>query len=185
MHRGPRGAKSPPVRVRPARASDLETLAQHRNRMWADIGSYSARQIRAGSAASRRWIGREFRAGRYIAFVAERKGTGIVGSGAVWLRPSQPYPGPRPRPETPYILSMYTRPDARGTGIATRLVRQMIRWARRKKYRRITLHASAQGASVYRALGFEASNEMRLSLVRGGTRGAAVARRRPPHGPRR
>ncbi len=166
--------------MRRAQASDLELLVRHRESMWLDMHGYSARQIRAAAARSRAWIRREFRSGRYIAFVAEGPGGRVAGSGAIWLRSSQPYPGPRPRPDAPYVMSMYTERASRRSGVATRLVREMIRWARRKGYRRITLHASAQGAPVYRRIGFEDSNEMRFNLVRlGKDRPASRAPGRP------
>ena len=153
------------IRVRRATRNDLETLFGHRQRMWTDMGTYSRRQVAAAGPRSRAWIRTEVRAGRYLGFVAETPSGAVAGSGAIWLHPVQPFPGPRPRPDAPYILSMYTVPEFRGRGVARRLVREMIRWARRRGYRRITLHASKQGGPVYRAVGFVETNEMRYNLI--------------------
>jgi len=64
----------------------------------------------------------------------------------------------------PYILSMFTEPRARRRGVASQIVRAMIEWSSRRGYRRIFLHASEEGRSVYAGLGFAPGNEMRLDL---------------------
>ncbi|HTZ61339.1 MAG TPA: GNAT family N-acetyltransferase [Thermoplasmata archaeon] len=173
-----RRAKPPTYSVRPSRRADTEVLVRHRQGMWKDIGIHTPDEIRKAGPRYRWWLGRESRARRFFGFVAVGTKGEVVGSGAVWLQPSQPRPGALARLEMPYIMSMYTEPAFRRRGVGTLLVAEMIRWARRRGFARITLHASAQGRPIYRDLGFEGSNEMRLSLV-GGTSSPPRAKTAP------
>jgi len=156
--------RSTDLRVRRATLADEDLLVRHRQGMWTDIGIFTAADISAAAPAYRRWMTRERRARRFYGFLAESPEGTVVGSGAVWLQPVQPRPGALSGTEAPYIMSMYTEPAFRGRGVATQLVGSMIEWSRRRRYARITLHASAQGRPVYLRVGFEASNEMRYNL---------------------
>jgi GNAT superfamily N-acetyltransferase len=142
----------------------VPTLVAHRRRMWEAIGGRSRGELDRADPIYRDWVEREARAGRFVAFLVEERGGRVLGSGAVWLSPAQPRPGRLARETMPYILSMFTEPDARGRGVASRIVRAMIAWSSRRGYRRIFLHASEQGRPVYTRLGFELGNEMRLDL---------------------
>jgi RimJ/RimL family protein N-acetyltransferase len=73
---------------------------------------------------------------------------------------TQPNPW-NPKGRTPYLLSMYTRPEARGRGVASAIVRAAIAWSTQHGHRIMRLHASAQGRGVYARFGFERSWEMR------------------------
>jgi GNAT superfamily N-acetyltransferase len=132
--------------------------------MFREIGRWSTAALARNATAYRRWLVRERAARRFFAFVVEDPDRGVVGSGALWLQPSQPRPAPLARPRMPYIMSMYTEPRFRGRGIASMLVRTMVDWASARGYRRVFLHASRKGRPVYERLGFEAGNEMRLEL---------------------
>ncbi len=162
------GDRAPPSRlgtVERAGAGDLAILVAHRRRMWHDIGAARARaELDRADAAYRRWVVRETRAGRFVGFLVRGSDGRVAGSGAIWLQPVQPRPGRLARLELPYILSMYSEPDLRGRGVASRLVRAMVRWARERGYRRVFLHASKAGRPVYAGLGFVEGNEMRRDL---------------------
>ena len=161
-----RGAGPAPAwgRVRRATERDLPLLVRHRHRMFSDIGRRTEREITAHDRVYRAWARRGMRGRRFFAFVVEAPQGRAVGSGAIWLQPQQPRPGRLARPTMPYIMSMYTEPDARGRGVATRLVAEMVRWASERGYPRIFLHASAMGRPIYQRAGFENGNEMRLEL---------------------
>ncbi len=153
------------VIVREATARDLPVLVVHRRRMWRAIGRRNRAELDAHDRRYRRWFATERAADRLRAFVAVDAGDGrVLGSGALWLTPSQPRPGPRSRDAAPYLLSMFTEPSARGRGVASHLVRAMVAWSRVHGFLRITLHASKMGRSVYERLGFVSTNEMRLEL---------------------
>ncbi len=150
-------------RVRRARARDVDVLVLHRRRMWEDIGGRTPEQLDAADPVYRRWYLRESSAGRYLAFVAEDPRGRVVASGCLWLQPGQPRPGDASCVD-PYLLSMYTEPAYRKKRLATRIVREAIRWCRENGHGRMTLHASKMGRGVYRRLGFERTWEMRFRM---------------------
>jgi GNAT superfamily N-acetyltransferase len=153
--------------VREASASDVALLVVHRRRMWEEIGGRTVAELDRADPIYRRWFLREHRARRLTAYIVEDRAGTPLGSGAVWLTAAQPRPGPMYRTEVPYILSMYTEPSARRRGVAARIIRTIVRWARARRYPRVTLHASRAGRPVYESLGFEAGSEMRLNLPTG------------------
>jgi GNAT superfamily N-acetyltransferase len=154
------------LKLRTTTANDLPVLVRHRRRMWEEIGGRTRAELDRADPAYRRWVVRESRAGRFIGFLVEDASGRVAGTGAVWLQPAQPRPGRLSRLEMPYILSMFTEPEYRGCGVASRMVRGMVRWATLHGYRRIFLHASRMGRPVYEKLGFADGTEMRLDLPR-------------------
>ncbi len=157
--------------MRRTRPSDLPVLADHRLGMWRDIERtrpegprWSEAEMERSLVVYRRWAQREMRAHRLLGFLVETPEGRPVGSGMIWRQPVQPRPGQDAGPEQPYIHSMYTEPEFRGRGVATRIVEAMIQWASDHGYSRIVLHASTMGRPVYEKLGFTDSREMRLEL---------------------
>lgn len=132
--------------------------------MWEEIGGFAPRDLDRADRAYRRWVVRERRARRFLAFVVEEPPGRPVASGALWKAPAQPRPGRLARESMPYVLSMYTEPAVRGRGLASDLVRAMVAWSAAHGYRRVYLHASKSGRPVYARLGFVDGNEMRLEL---------------------
>ena len=100
--------------------------------------------------------------GRLIGFLAETDGRVVCGA-CIWLQDVQPRPHV-PGRFVPYLMSMYTEPEFRRRGIATRTVREAIRWSKANGYSRLVLHASDNGRPVYEKIGFEPTTEMRLRL---------------------
>jgi GNAT superfamily N-acetyltransferase len=142
--------------------------------MWRAIGHHSERAIATHAGPYGRWLRPRLRDGEVVAWVAE-VGNEPVGSGSVWFMPQEPRPG-IPLGVIPYIMSMYTRPDHERQGIATAIVRRLVRVARNSGAARVTLHAADQGRPVYERLGFEPTAEMRLWLRRPAWAGPAPAR---------
>jgi GNAT superfamily N-acetyltransferase len=60
---------------------------------------------------------------------------------------------------------MHTEPQWRRKGIASRILREAIRWAKKRGYREVLLHASPLGKGVYHRRGFRNTSEMRLELA--------------------
>ena len=149
--------------IRPARLNDLATLVQHRRLMWENMGEKDARELRKADKAYRAWARARIRNKTMRGWIVENSETKIVGSGCLWLQPVQPRPG-RSKGLQPYLLSMYTMPQYRGKGLASRIVREAVNWTRRNKYDALKLHASEMGRGVYGKLGFVRSWEMRRNL---------------------
>jgi GNAT superfamily N-acetyltransferase len=149
--------------LRLAKIGDLDLLVRHRRAMFAAIDEYTSKELDAADRVYRRWARRRIRSGRLAGFIVE-VGRRPVASGCVWLMEVQPRPGQK-RTTVAYVLSMFTEPDGRGKGHATRIVHAAMRWARDRGISRMTLHASPFGESVYRRLGFERTSEMLRPLI--------------------
>jgi ribosomal protein S18 acetylase RimI-like enzyme len=62
------------------------------------------------------------------------------------------------------ILNVYTRPACRRRELARQLTETALEWCRSHAIRAVILHASDDGRALYQALGFRATNEMRIEL---------------------
>ena len=150
-------------RIRRATLRDLEELVHQRRGMWEDMRVGDRDSLDAADMAFRNWVKSEITKGKLVAWIVETTGNVVVGGGCLWLRPAQP----RPRPgklAVPYLLSMFTEPGFRRKGVASRIVKEAIRWSRKNGYPSIVLHASKKGRSLYRRYGFKRTWEMRLDL---------------------
>ena len=112
---------------------------------------------------TRKYVADKLPSGELLVWFAEEDGR-IVGTGGLLFfdRP----PTLRYKPELhAYVLNMYTLPEWRGKGVATALLRHIIEYVKTTPARRVSLHASEMGRSVYERLGFVASSgAMTLSL---------------------
>lgn len=63
-----------------------------------------------------------------------------------------------------HVNAVFVRPAFRRRGIARRLMRLAIAWAREHDCGRVRLRASDEGRSLYEGLGFRAGREMELDL---------------------
>ena len=159
-----RGAPSPGrYRFRAATTRDLATLTGHRLAMFADIRKTAEDLLHRHGREYRAWVRPLLARKEVVGIIAEDANGSPVASGCVWFQPSQPRIL-MPKTRTPYIMSMYTLPAHRGHGLATAIVLRLVAEARRRRYPRVTLHASDQGRVVYERLGFEDTSEMRLWL---------------------
>jgi GNAT superfamily N-acetyltransferase len=59
---------------------------------------------------------------------------------------------------------MYTEPEWRRRGLASRLVQEAVKWAKRDGYSEIRLHASSMGRRIYIRQGFKRTWEMKREL---------------------
>jgi len=149
--------------IRTATLRDLDVLVLHRRKMWEALGESDRDVLDAADSVYRRWARQRMRSKRLVGLVAEDSRGLVVASGCIWIQPVQPRPG-RPMAVVPYLLSMYTEPVHRRSGLATRIVRKAIAWCREHGHTRMTLHAAPQGRGVYRNLGFEKTWEMRVRI---------------------
>jgi len=151
------------IRIRRATLDDLDLLVRHRRRMWEEIADFRGEDLDAADRAYRRWARSRLKSGRLVGFLAETARREVVSSACLWLSPVQPAPAWNGT-LAPYLLSMYTEPEHRGKGYATRIVRTAIAWSRERGYNFLLLHASRHGRSIYAKEGFRRTWEMRLNL---------------------
>ena len=150
------------TRVCLATIEDLDLLVRHRREMFAAIDEYTSQELDDADRVYRRWARTRIRSGHLAGFIVE-VGPRPVASGCVWMMEVQPRPAQKGT-TVGYLLSMFTEPDGRGKGHATRIVHAAMKWARGRGISRMTLHASPFGESVYRRLGFDRTTEMLRSL---------------------
>lgn len=131
--------------------------------MWREISDHTEAELEAADRVYRRWARQRLGSGTLVGWVAEAPGGQVVAGGCAWLRENQPRPGWDDQ-VVPYLLSMYTEPAFRGKRLASRIVREAVRWAKKEGYARMTLHASNFGRDVYEHAGFKPTTEMRLRL---------------------
>jgi len=152
------------VRFRRATVRDLDVLIHQRRGMWSDMGVEDEGQLSGQDRVYRRWARSRLKTGTLLAWVAETNEGIVVAGGTVWLRPTVPRPRTKQMVQ-PFLLSMYTEPEWRGRGLATRIVDEAIEWAKKNGYGEVLLHASRMGKGVYIRRGFKRTWEMKLELA--------------------
>jgi len=144
-------------------AADTEIVSAQRRAMFRDMGHTDDPQLDAMTARFRPWVAQRLASGEYLAwFLEDTAGEAVAGLG-LWLMDWPPHmvaPG-LPRAN---ILNVYTRPDHRRRGLARRLMDEALAWCRQHGIRTVILHASDEGRALYSALGFQPTNEMRITL---------------------
>jgi GNAT superfamily N-acetyltransferase len=151
--------------IRPATPEDAATVTAQRRAMFFDMGYRDERTLDSMAEAFLPWVRRKMSAGEYLGWLAiAEDGSAAAGAG-LWLMDWPPHMvGPGSRRGN--ILNVYTRAEFRRQGLARRLTETAIEWCRANGIGTVILHASDDGRSLYRTLGFEPTNEMRLAAGR-------------------
>jgi GNAT superfamily N-acetyltransferase len=132
--------------------------------MFMEMGELPADEAPALTALSRERLANDLASGDYVGWIAENQGEVIAAAG-VLLHPYYPSrANPRGRPAA-YILNVYTQPQYRRQGVASRLIGEILAWCREHDIARAALHASETGRLVYERLGFKAGNEMTVGTT--------------------
>jgi GNAT superfamily N-acetyltransferase len=153
------------VEIRAGTPADDPTLIEHFLAMWTDLGTPAAAIVPDAAERIAAFVG-EARADYAFASIHAVEGGEIVGTAC-----SQRYRAPYPDILTPerrlygYIWGVYVVPSARRRGLAGRLTEATLDHLRALGCHRAILNASPPGEGVYRALGFEPSNERFLDLT--------------------
>jgi len=148
-------------RLRVVEAADAGVIAEHRARMFFDMGAVSEDEAGVLEVAARPWIRGLIEAGKYRGWVVEREGA-VVAGGGLHLRELGPVPGCLRVGRAAHIANVYTAPEWRRRGLARRIVETMLRWCEQAGIDQVTLTASEEGRGLYEALGFVSGAEMRL-----------------------
>ena len=151
------------IKVRRARAEDLEHILHHRLAMFEEIGFRDRAVLDRVEAVSREYFTEALRTGTYLGWMAEGSNGEVVGGGGIVIADWPGYPGEE-QAKRAWILNMYTEPGARRHGLARKLMEAMIEWCRNEGYGSVSLHASAAGRPLYEIMGFQPTNEMSLKL---------------------
>jgi GNAT superfamily N-acetyltransferase len=153
--------------VRLATPQDAATIAWHRARMFQDMGQISQSAFETLRTKARARIEEWLDRGEYLGWLASCDGKSeviIAGAGVclqrILPRPLNPSAAGEGRQAT--IVNVFTEPEWRKRGLATLLLKEIIKWSRTENLDRLVLHASKEGRALYEKLGFVLNNEMRF-----------------------
>jgi GNAT superfamily N-acetyltransferase len=158
--------------IRLATPEDAEVIAEHRARMFDEMGEVPAEAFETLRTKSRERLRDFLTRGEYVGWLAvpARQPDVIAGGAGVHLRHVLPHPLPDAKEGNEIaegrhaiIQNVFTEPDWRRQGVAVLLLQTIIAWARAERLDRLVLHASEAGRSLYARLGFVGTNEMRLA----------------------
>jgi GNAT superfamily N-acetyltransferase len=154
------------MQIRKATVGDIDLLIRLRiNFLGEDTGGLTPAEADAIRESLAGYFARHIAAGTCIALLAEEAGEIIATAYiAVCEKPANHV---FVTGVTATLLNIWTHPDYRRRGIATRLIRRLIDEAREAGVSCIDLSASKMGRPVYEKLGFSAPpeyTEMRLKL---------------------
>lgn len=151
--------------IRPATITDDELIASHFLRMWTEAPDTAAAVMPDGHERVLAFITEARDRLAFAAFVAEVDGA-LVGSASCQLHRA-PYPNvlePAYRLYG-YVWGVYVEPDWRRRGLARTLTEATVAYLHELSCTRVILNASPSGWPVYERMGFQPSNEMRLTLA--------------------
>jgi GNAT superfamily N-acetyltransferase len=146
---------------RRATLADLEAYLPLRMAMLAEVGMLPDEPQRTQLLiANRCYFQESLPKETYLAWLAESQGE-IVAIGGVLLF-IRPPTGENMLGLDGYVMNMYTLPEWRGMGIATRLMQLIIEEMRLRHAGRLWLHATPIGRPIYESFGFAPVNQDRL-----------------------
>ena len=150
------------ITIRLGTLDDLEVVVRHRVGMFRDMG-IPEEKLAAIEPASRAYFQQAIVSRHYLPFLAETGDRRVIAGGGIVILhwPGSPLD---PRDSRAMILNMYTEEEFRRRGIARRIMQAMLDWCRSEGYQTVSLHASQFGRPLYESLGFQPTNELRLTL---------------------
>ncbi|MBM4118603.1 GNAT family N-acetyltransferase [bacterium] len=149
--------------LRPAAATDLDTVLYHRRRMFEDMGYADPAGQAAMLAISAPMIEQGLADGNYRGWLAETAAGEVVAGGGVIFLAFHPNPAD-PRPRRAWVVNVFTEPAHRRRGLARRLMEAIVAWCAAEGLSNLYLHASTEGRALYAGMGFTPTSEMRLRL---------------------
>ena len=151
------------VTIRQTTIADVPDLVRLRRAMFEAMGFDDAAQLDAADAASAAYFATAIPSGEFHGWLAFTPENEAVGSGGAVIDRHPPGPS-NLSGRSGYIMNIVTMPRYRRLGIARRIIQTMLEWLAEQGIRRVELHATGMGRSLYEELGFVDSNEMRLRL---------------------
>ena len=150
------------LRIREGTLADISMITHHRRRMCEDMHYTDGDALSTMVTVTADYLKKAIPEGSFRSWLACDNGRVVAGGAVVicaW--PAHAYDLECRRAT---ILNVYTEPEYRCRGIARQIMQTMIAWCTQQGFARVTLHASEHGRHLYESLGFEPSNEMRLTL---------------------
>jgi GNAT superfamily N-acetyltransferase len=150
--------------LRRATVEDIGLLLELRQAMWREATlDMDTTDAALALQEARKYLLEKMPSGEYICYLAEAEGR-VVGVGGMFLNRHLPRPR-SPRGVEGYILNMLTLPEWRRRGVASAIVRELLKCAREAGASLVGLRASEDGRPVYEKFGFrENPHYMQLEL---------------------
>jgi GNAT superfamily N-acetyltransferase len=157
--------------IRPATLADIDDIARHRALMFRDMGAVTAGLVDQLIEMTRTRLLDAMPRGEYIGWIASPHADtdSVVAGAGVQVRQVLPFPRVWPDGRADVadgrqgiVINVYTEPAFRRRGAARALMHALLAWARTARLDSLVLHAAPDGRPLYEALGFVATNEMRL-----------------------
>jgi GNAT superfamily N-acetyltransferase len=158
--------------IRLALPDDAPLIAQHRARMFQDMGQVPESSFAEFRARCEPRIRAMLETGEYVGWLAcpDDQPSHVVAGVGVQVRQTLPHPSGEvddnfaiAEGRQGLIINVFTEPEWRRRGVAGLLMQEIIAWAREQRLDRLVLHASDEGRALYEGVGFKPSNEMRLA----------------------
>ena len=140
------------ITIRRATIDDLNNLIQLRTALFQEMGILSEKSDeKSFQKACHDYFSQFIASKEFLSWVAENNGKIIATSGLVFLQKP-----PDPRNNTgkeAYIMNMFTLPEWRNQGIATKLMEETIAFIKKKGINLLRLHTTEIARSTYEKIG--------------------------------
>lgn len=150
--------------IRRATPDDAALLAEHRARVWREVGDWDADVLAPQIPLWAAWMRTALADATYVAWIAEDDAREPVGSGAVLVHVAIPRPS-SPSDRAGRVQSVYVVPPARRTGVARALMNEAIAFARATNLVFLALHPSDDARPLYASMGFVDADEMLMRFT--------------------
>jgi GNAT superfamily N-acetyltransferase len=151
------------ILLRETTVDDIAEIVRHRRAMFEDMGVGDPASLDRMESASGPYLQAAIAEDCYRGWFAMTAANQVAGGVGILLQSSPPRPW-EVRSRRAYLLNLYVDPQHRRQGIARLLTEASVAWCRREGFATVSLHASELGRPLYKSLGFEPTNEMRLRL---------------------
>jgi len=149
--------------VRRATIDDIAVVIAHRRAMFQEMRSASEPVLDEMAARFEPWVRTKIASGEYLGWFAIADDGRIAAGAGLWLMDWPPHVVGRGKWRG-NILNVYTEKPFRRCGLARHLMHVAMEWCRAHDVDTVILHASDAGRPMYEAIGFRATNEMRIVL---------------------
>jgi len=156
--------------IRPVTLDDVFVVAHHRASMFLDMGVLTPDLVDDLTKRTTVYLRDAVPKGEYVGWLAATAANRdrIVAGAGVQIRRVLPFPRQLASDvvevahgREAIVLNVYTERAFRRLGLARALMQQVIAWAGSSDVDRLVLHAAPDGQSLYEALGFTPTTEMR------------------------
>ncbi len=166
-------------RVRLATWDEAGVVSLHRRLMFSDMGYSDQEALDRMSIDFVSWVETRMKSGEYLAWFATAPDGSVAAGLGLWLMDWPPHMIGRGA-RRGNILNVYTQPEHRRQGLASKLMGTALEWCRENDIGAVILHASDEGRELYESHGFRPTNEMRLILGKEPDAGPAAGLRSGP-----